>query len=67
MVMTGMCGGRSSRASMRARSSTLLLDDGLVSYAAGSGCMRARSGMVALFSHVPRIYSMSINRKKIYK
>ena len=63
MMMAGMWGGRSSRDRMRARSSALLLDAGLVPYAAGRGWMRARSGMVALLSHAVSWVVLSMARK----
>lgn len=63
MMMAGMWGGRSSRDRMRARSSALLLDAGLVPYATGRGWMRARSGMVAYSSHAVSWVMLSMAKK----
>ena len=45
------------------RSSALLLDAGLVPYAAGSGCMHASRGMVGLLSHALPWVILSMARK----
>ena len=63
MIMAGICSRRSFRAIIRARSSALLLDVGLVSYAARSGCMRTSRRIVGLLIHVLSwvVLSMAIN------
>ena len=62
-MMAGMWDSRNSRAMIRVRSSALLLDAGLVPYAARRCCMRARGGMVALLSHALFWVMLSMARK----
>ena len=60
-MITGKCGG-SSRASIHARSSSLLLEIGFVPYAPGSGCARTRRGIVGLRRHVLSLVVLLIAR-----
>ena len=62
MTIVGQYGGSSSRTRMHAISSVMLLETRFVPYIAGSGCTRARRGVIGLCSHMSFFVVVFINK-----